>query len=96
MSTSTYKHILQELEHLTPEERRQLRQVLDDEQTTGTPPEYAPTTSRTTGAAPHQEPPAVSPYVALLQKRGPLDAAVAAEMERAIADACERIEIGDK
>lgn len=31
MSTSVYEHILQELEHLTPEERRRLRQVLEEE-----------------------------------------------------------------
>lgn len=31
MSTSTYEHILQELAHLTPAERQQLRNVLDEE-----------------------------------------------------------------
>ena len=31
MSTAAYEHILQELEHLTSEERRRLRQVLDEE-----------------------------------------------------------------
>ncbi len=31
MSTTAYEHILQELEHLTPEERRRLRQALDEE-----------------------------------------------------------------
>jgi hypothetical protein len=31
MSTTAYEHILQELEHLTSEERRRLRQVLDEE-----------------------------------------------------------------
>ncbi len=96
MSTSAYEHILQELEHLTLEERRRLRQALEDEQTIGTRAEHAPTAIRTTGAEPYQEPTAVSPNVALLQKRGPLDAAVAAEMEHAIADACERIEIQDE
>lgn len=32
MSTSTYEHILQELAHLTPIERQQLRNVLNEEQ----------------------------------------------------------------
>jgi hypothetical protein len=31
MSTTAYEHILQALEHLTPEERRRLREVLDAE-----------------------------------------------------------------
>ncbi len=95
MSTSTYEHILRELGHLTAEERRRLRQALDDEQMTGTRAERVPRTIRTTAAEPDEEPPAVSPYVALLEKRGPLNPAVAAEMERAIADACERIEAQD-
>ena len=30
MSRTAYEHILQELEHLTPEERRRLRQALDE------------------------------------------------------------------
>lgn len=31
MSTSTYEHILQELVHLTPAERQQLRSILNEE-----------------------------------------------------------------
>ena len=31
MSTRAYEHIIEELGHLTPEERRQLRRQLDDE-----------------------------------------------------------------
>ncbi len=31
MSTTAYEHILQELEQLTPDERRRLRQALDEE-----------------------------------------------------------------
>lgn len=31
MSTSTYEHILQELAHLTPAERQQLRSILNEE-----------------------------------------------------------------
>ena len=31
MTSSAYEHILQELARLTPDERRQLRQALDDE-----------------------------------------------------------------
>ena len=31
MSATAYEHILQALEHLTPEERRRLREVLDAE-----------------------------------------------------------------
>lgn len=31
MSTTAYEHILQELEHLTPEERQRLRLALDEE-----------------------------------------------------------------
>ena len=38
MSTSIYEHILQDLEHLTPEERRRLRQVLDEETLAGPVP----------------------------------------------------------
>ena len=50
MSTTAYEHILQELARLTPEERRRLRQVLDEE-APAEPSSPAPDDRRTQAAA---------------------------------------------
>ncbi len=49
MSTPTLEHILQELEHLTPEERRRLREALDEAPAAPAPP--APDDRRARAAA---------------------------------------------